>query len=185
MEVHDADGGNPRRGMREAVEFWEWRRIWYNAILIVIVALWIRIDLATFPSGDESERSGENVRPRSIGQSLLLRGLRGGTTHATGASAYFLAESSHRPFRRGNADSDRPLELLDRGRDLSGCAARSNRFGRENRSRRRGDGQQHELSSAAGGSWIPGRLRRIFRGDCGGRDLLVCAQSRALRAGLR
>ena len=41
MEVHDADGGNPRRGMREAVEFWEWRRIWYNAILIAIVALWV------------------------------------------------------------------------------------------------------------------------------------------------
>lgn len=40
MENPHAAANKPA-GIRNAVGFWEPRRIWYNAVLIVIVILWL------------------------------------------------------------------------------------------------------------------------------------------------
>ena len=41
MNEMKSDGGRQSVNLRDAARFWEQQRRWYNAILVLIVALWV------------------------------------------------------------------------------------------------------------------------------------------------
>ena len=176
MHEHDADGRNPRSAMREAVQFWERRRIWYNAILIAIVALWVVLTWPHF-------RPAMNLS--ALGKMCVLAVLANLCYCAAYVAELFMQtaipHSSWHRVRIGLFVAGMLIAIVlsnywIRTRFIRMCSKERLLWPRRHKSVE-GHGQQHELSGAGGSTRVHGCLRRIFRGDCGGRDLLVCTES--------
>ena len=117
-EVQSASN-EPRSFLRNALRYWERRRIFYNVALTGVVMVWIAQNLASFPSRVQPAISPVADRTDVGGQCLLLRRVSRGYSRA-GLVFYscMVATRTHGLVAGGNAFGCRAGQLLDRGRDL-------------------------------------------------------------------
>jgi hypothetical protein len=125
MDRLHPDGSGKARGWVEAAQFWEARRLPYNAILTLIVLLWL---VLTWPQFRPALTAG------ALGKLMVLALLAnvcycfayGGRVFSSGRLASGIVEAlSFRGPGSGDADRGCARELLDCRRNLSGDAARS------------------------------------------------------------
>ena len=116
--MHPGDFGKSSIGplggsFKDAIRFWEPRRLAYNSVLVAAAAAWLALTWAPFPSRIDAALACASRRPRAAGKCLLLRGLLRGSPAAALLSQFPLATTPVDPVVARNPLRICPRELLD------------------------------------------------------------------------